>query len=157
VNVAIDGKRSSLIDQRPAVIIIVPPDCDCDAVVSALAQQANIYRIGVYLVAGPTSARPLPGAEKPTVSPRPATDDPSSPAGSATGTATLRKLARRNSARLLEDEQGVLVSTYRPTGPTAVFVHTDGVVGKVLPGLRADQRFDLQLEPLQRPGQGAGG
>jgi hypothetical protein len=51
----------------------------------------------------------------------------------------------------------VLVATYRPKGLTALFVHTDGIVGWVVPQPRADQRFDAQLEPLQRPGQGIPG
>src|SRR6266545_8363514 len=38
--VTIGGERAALIDQRPAVIILVPPDCHCDAVVSSLARQA---------------------------------------------------------------------------------------------------------------------
>ena len=141
--VVIDGERTALIDRRPAVIMLVPPDCDCDATVSALVRQATQRRIGVFLVAGPAAE---------------ATQGPSAgpwakPAESAEP-AELRGLARRSTARVLTDEQGVLVATYRPDGLTAVLVHTDGIVGGVLAEPRADQGFERRLEPLQRPGQG---
>ena len=138
--VMIDGKRSPLIDQRPAVILVVPPKCECDTVVSALARKANTYRISSLLVAGPAegatsrpSARPSPGAK---------------------AAAELRRLAKKSAARVLEDAAGVLVSAYRPTGLTAVLVHTDGIVGWIQRDLNADQPLDRRLEALQTPGQG---
>jgi hypothetical protein len=147
--VTIDGERSALIDRRPAVIIMVPPDCDCDATVSGLTRHATRHRIGVYLVAGRTAAaresvRPNPGA--PT--------RPAEPTGRAEP-ADLRELAENSAARVLEDDDDVLVATYQPNGLTAMLVHTDGIVGRVLPGPKADQQFERLLEPLQRPGAGA--
>jgi hypothetical protein len=153
--ITVDGQPAALSDQRPAVIILVPPNCRCDVVVSSLARQASARRIGAYLVAGPAPAeRGLqPGPGNDTATPRP-------PAGltpSARATAEageLRALAKKSAARVIADGAGTLVSTYRPNGLTAVFVHTDGAVRAVL-GPRAGQRFDPQLEPLQRPGQAA--
>jgi hypothetical protein len=154
--VTIDGERAALPDQRPAVIIIVPPDCRCDAIVSSLAGQAAARRIGVLLVAGPvaTDHGPAPGPDNGTAKASPPVK--LTPSARATATATeLRALAKKAGARVLADDDGVLVSSYRPNGLTAVFVHTDGVVGAVAGGMRAGQRFDAQLERLQRPGQGA--
>ncbi|HEU5156942.1 MAG TPA: hypothetical protein VFU43_08085 [Streptosporangiaceae bacterium] len=155
--VTIDGEPAALSDQRPAVIILVPPECRCDAIVTSIARQATARRIGVYLVAGPAPAdRGLqPGPGNITATPRPPAR--LTPAARATADdGELRSLAKRNpGARVLADPEGALISAYRPEGLTAVLVHTDGVVGARLNDLRADQRFDSQLEPLQRPGQAA--
>ena len=153
--ITVDGKPATLSDQRPAVIILVPPECRCDVAVSALARQATARRIGVYLVAGPAAAdRGLqPGPGNGTGTPRP----PARPTPRTRATAEadeLRALAKNSAARVIADADATLVSTYRPNGLTAVFVHTDGVVRTVL-GPKAGQRFDPQLEPLQRPGQAA--
>jgi hypothetical protein len=155
--VTIDGEQAGLMDQRPAVIVLVPPACGCDTVVSSLTRQATARRIGVLLVSGPSAParglQPGPGSSS-TSSPRPPAK--LTPTAQPTaGMAELRALAKKATARVMSDAAGVLIATYRPNGLTAVFVHTDGVVGAVLGGLRADQRFDPQLEPLQRPGQGA--
>jgi hypothetical protein len=153
--ITVDGEPAALTDQRPAVIILVPPDCRCDAVVSSLARQAATRRIGVYLVAGPAAAdRAIqPGSGNGTVTPRPpARLTPSARATAEAG--ELRALAKKSAARVIADADGTLVSTYRPNGLTAVFVHTDGVVRAVL-GPKASQQFDPLLEPLQRPGQAA--
>jgi hypothetical protein len=148
--VTIDGQPAALIDQRPAVIIIVPPECGCDAVVSSLTRQATARRIGAFLVAGPAAA----ATPSPTASPT--SSSTSSPAPRPTaGAGELRALAKKSGARVMVDDGGVLVSTYRPNGLTGVFVHPDGVAGAVVGGLRAGQRFDSRLEPLQRPGQAA--
>jgi hypothetical protein len=154
--VTIDGKRVALMDQRPAVIVMVPPNCGCDAAVSALSRQTAAHRIGVFLVAGPAAAdRGLqPGPGNTSIKPRPpARLTP--PARATAGQDELRALAKKAAAHVVVDDDGVLVSTFRPNGLTALFVHTDGVVGAELGGLRPDQRFDPQLEPLQRPGQAA--
>src|SRR5918999_1386589 len=50
--ITVSGRPAALRDQRPAVIVFVPPDCRCDLVVSSIARQASARRIGVYLVAG---------------------------------------------------------------------------------------------------------
>jgi hypothetical protein len=134
--VTIGGEESALIDHRPAVIIMVPPGCQCDAAVSALARQAAQRRIGVYVVAGPRDAA---GTGAATAPPKPA---------------ELRGLAKKSATQVLEDDEGVLVSTYHPKGLTAVLVHTDGIVGGVVPVPPANQNFGNRLEPLQRPGQG---
>jgi hypothetical protein len=150
--VAVDGERSALIDRRPAVIIMVPPECDCDATVAGLTRQATRHRIGVYLAAGPAAESresPRPGPAEPAER-----ADPAELRGAELRGADLRGLAKRSAARVLEDDEGVLVSTYRPAGLTALLVHTDGVVGRVVPGPRADQSFERLLEPLQRPGAG---
>ncbi|HEX6471640.1 MAG TPA: hypothetical protein VF069_21250 [Streptosporangiaceae bacterium] len=154
--VTVDGERVALMDQRPAVIVMVPPNCGCDAAVSSLARQTAAHRIGVFLVAGPAPVDrgQRPGSGNNSIKPRPpARQTPT--AGATAGAAELRALAKKAAARVMADDGGVLVSTFRPNGVTAVFVHTDGIIGAVLGGLRADQRFDPQLEPLQRPGQAA--
>lgn len=152
--VSIDGERAALLDQRPAVIIFLPPNCRCEVVVTALARQATARRIGVYLIAGPAAAdRGLqPGPGNRTATPRPPAK--LTPTAQPTaGADELRALAKKSAARVISNDGGELVAAYRPHGLTAMFVHTDGVVGAVLTGPRADQRFDPQLEPLQRPGQ----
>jgi hypothetical protein len=153
--ITVDGRQAALSDQRPAVIILVPPDCRCDVVVSSLAREASARRIGVYLAAGPAPVerdlRPGPGNDTATSRP------PVRPTPSARATADageLRALAKKSATRVIADAAGTLVSTYRPNGLAAVFVHTDGVVRAVL-GPKAGQRFDSHLEPLQRPGQAA--
>jgi hypothetical protein len=123
--VTVGGRQAALIDQRPAVIVIVPAKCGCDAAVSALARKANTYRISSFVVAGPGTA----GGE-------------------------LRQIAKKSTARVLEDTAEILVAAYRPTGLTAVLVHTDGIVSWVQRDLRADQGLDRRIERLQRPGQG---
>jgi hypothetical protein len=154
--ITLDGEPAALKDQRPAVIVLVPPDCHCDNIISSLARQATVRRIGVYLVAGPAVVdRGLePGPGNGTATPRPPAK--LTPTARATAAASeLRALAKRSAARVIADDAGTLVSTYRPNGLTAVFVHTDGVVRTVLSDPKAGQRFDSQLEPLQRPGQAA--
>jgi hypothetical protein len=157
--ITVDGEPAALTDQRPAVIILVPPDCRCDVVVSTLARQATARRIGVYLVAGPAAGdhglQPGSGtgAGNGTATPRPPAR-PSPSARATAGAGELRALAKKSAARVIADDAGTLVSTYRPNGLTAVFVHTDGVVRAVL-GPKAGQQFDSLLEPLQRPGQAA--
>jgi hypothetical protein len=153
--ITVDGRPAALSDQRPAVIVLVPPDCGCDVVVSSLARQASARRIGVYLVAGPAPVEPDlragPGDE--TATPRP----PATPTPGARPTAAadeVRALAKKSAARVIADGPGTLVSTYRPNGLTALFVHTDGVVRAAV-GPQAGQQFDPHLEPLQRPGQAA--
>jgi hypothetical protein len=153
--ITVSGRPAALRDQRPAVIVFVPPDCRCDLVVSSIARQASARRIGVYLVAGPAPAeRGLqPGPGEDTATPRPPTKlTPSARPTAEAG--ELRSLANKSTIRVIADAPGTLVSTYRPNGLTAVFVHTDGVVRAVL-GPKAGQQFDPHLEPLQRPGQAA--
>jgi hypothetical protein len=156
--VTIDGEQAALVDQRPAVIVMVPPGCRCDAAVTSLTRQATVRRIGVFLVSGPAAPErgPQPGPGNGTATPRPpARLTPTATATASAAETELHALAEKSGARVLADEDGALTAAYRPTGLTAVFVHTDGVVGSVLSGPRPGQRLDAQLEPLQRPGQAA--
>jgi hypothetical protein len=128
-DVVVAGKRTPLADfvNVAGVILIVPPDCHCDSAVEGLAQQAGYQRLQVWLVA---DARTGKGA-----------DDVHRLAGPAT----------HGFARVADDPDRLLSSTYKAAGPTAVLVTTDKVVRKVLRGVRSGQNFTPNLQPLQTP------
>jgi hypothetical protein len=128
--VAVPGHRKRLIDLRPAVLVIVPPGCECATTIDELSRQTNTYRIGLYLVADRRSAT-----------------------GSIEQSAKeMRKLAgaaRHAVAIVARDDDAVLARTYQASGLTAVFVHADGVVDDVVRGLSPGQNLEKRLQSLQ--------
>jgi hypothetical protein len=128
--VSVPGHRKRLIDLRPAVLMIVPPGCRCEATVDEVSKQTEEYRIGLYLIAD----RRNPGVPL---------------QQSVKETRKLAGAARHAVAIVAQDDGAVLATTYHAIGLTAVFVHTDGVVDDVLRDLRPGQRLEKRLERLQ--------
>lgn len=106
-------------DLRAGVIGIVPPGCDCGALVADLARIARANRIGFWLVADRRRAT-VPERE------------------SLKGLRALAGESHEGVPGLLSDPRHVLASAYDPDPSdgrlTAVLVHTDGVVAEVLHG-----------------------
>ena len=128
--IAVPGHRRQLIDLRPALILVVPPNCRCESTVNELSRQAHEYRIGLYLVADRRDTT-VPTEEQ------------------AKEMRDLAGAARYGVAIVAEDAKAVLATTYQASGLTAVLVRADGVVDDVLRGLPAQPRLETRLEPLQ--------
>ncbi|MCW2900367.1 MAG: hypothetical protein JWO67_2632 [Streptosporangiaceae bacterium] len=128
--VTVPGHRKRLIDLRPAVILIVPPGCRCEATVDELSRQTEQYRIALYLVADRR-------------------DNRQSAEDSAKEMRKLAGAARHAVAIVAQEDTPQLAKTYQAAGLTAVLVHTDGVVDEVVPSLRPDVHLDKQLNRLQ--------
>lgn len=125
VDVTASGRTISARDLRPAVVLLAPPGCDCDAQVHSLVGQAQAYRLSVYLIGPPAQHSSLanlaagPGQAVPVV-----VDDPS----------------------------GTFATTYEPQELTAVLVAADGVIERVVTGIDADTHLEAQLRPLVAAG-----
>lgn len=113
---------------RPAVLLIVPPGCQCRRTINGLTRQIHTNEVPVYLV---TSKRP---------------------------TTQLRELANTDGNGVVivaRDPQGKLARTYETSELTAVLVHEDGIVGGVLRDLSPNTNLRKRLSPLLGPGQPA--
>ena len=128
--ITVPGHRKHLIDLRPAVLVVVPPHCACEATIDDVSRQTADYRISLYLVADRRGST-------------------QSEAESAKEMRRLAGAARHAVAIVAGDGDAVLARTYKTTGLSAIFVHADGVVNDVLRGLRAGQQLRPQLEQLQ--------
>lgn len=110
------------------VVLVVPRECGCDAVVQGIIRQAGDQRLQVWLIADDRSGK----------------DDDAD-------VARLAASAPPGSALLADDPDRVLSSTYRATGLTAVLVRTDRIVRKILKNLQTGRDITADLRPLQTP------
>jgi len=123
VPLVIDGTPVGAHALRPAVLVLVSPECGCEAALDELFRQAQEYRLQVLLVGGPAD---VPG---------------------------LRRVAGRignGTARVVEDRTRALALGYGARGLTAVLVRTDGVVTRVHRGLARGMRLEPDLSRLPR-------
>lgn len=120
------GKRR-LKDLRPALLLVVPRHCRCDKAVDQLTDQARGVSISVYLIGSKRSAEQLN---------------------------KLASTAGHGAAIAADDPKAVLASTYHASGLTAILVHTDGVLGGVLRGVKPKSGpwLEHDLYRLQHPG-----
>lgn len=128
--IVVPGHRRRLIDLRPAVILVIPPNCRCGATVNEVSRQAHEYAIGLYLVADQRGGT-VPAEER------------------DKEMRDLAGAARYGVAIVAEDAAAVLATTYQASGLTAVLVHADGVVDDVLRGLPPQPRLEQRLQHLQ--------
>lgn len=126
IRVEEDGGTQAVRDLRPAVFALVPSGCGCDQAVDELTEQAQKYRLDVYLVASRRPHRELQ---------------------------SLASTAGHGVTRPIGDTDGVLESTYHVSGLTAILVHRDGVVGAVLRDIQPGTRLERELAPLHEPGR----
>jgi hypothetical protein len=115
---------------RPAIVALVPRGCDCPEVIRNLAGQATEYRLRLLVV----TAEAAEGAAVAEIS-----------AGHGMGLAVPAY-----------DVEGALAEAYDlGTTPTAVLVHADGVVKRVVHGVDAATRLEIYLPDLLRAGNAA--
>jgi hypothetical protein len=114
------GVRSP--DLRPAVILLVPADCRCEAAVTAVYRQAREFRLATWLVA----------------------------AGSASATAAglvhLDESAAAGGARWALDADAALARALAARGLTLALVRADGVLTGLLRDVPLDPRAIPALE-----------
>ncbi|GLY83730.1 hypothetical protein [Actinoallomurus iriomotensis] len=109
------------------VVLVVPRECGCDAVVQGIIRQAGAQRLQVWLIADDRADK----------------DDGD--------VARLADGAAPGTALLADDPGRVLSSTYKASGLTAVLVRTDRIVRKILRGLQTGRDLTADLRPLQTP------
>lgn len=122
-SVTVDGQTDPLRNLRPAVLVVVPAACDCDAALAQVDRQAADYGLRVYLFAPASEADHITRLVEQLVG--------------ATGVAS--------------DPRGLL-RAYAPAGPTALFVHADGVVDDVVRHLPAKPDLSDRLRTLAKAG-----
>jgi hypothetical protein len=119
--VIVAGKNTSLRALPPAVLALIPAGCECSAALRKLAAEAAQAHVPLYLVgSGPDSQQLAQAATSST--PR--------------------------TARLTQDPAQVLSRTYQKSGLTAVLVHANGSVVRVLSGLGPQLQLTQQLRLL---------
>lgn len=114
--VTLDGVPLGLTRLRPAVLVVVPPDClTCSATVRTVADQAREFRLRTLLVGAPAQSDQL--------------------------LALSRESTGRIAAVVL-DQDAAFTSLYPGTTPTVVLVHADGIIADVIedpsPGIRLE-------------------
>jgi hypothetical protein len=112
---------------RPAVLALVPVDCDCQAELNETFRQAAEFRLRLWLVAPPD------------------------------GFPAVRRIATdvgNGSAAVAEDTSGRLRPTYRAVGLTLLFIRSDGRVDGVLRDAHAPLRLEAPLSSLDSPASG---
>lgn len=134
-----ERRQIPVLQLRSGVIGIVPPGCDCGAVVAGLARAARAHMVRFWLVADRRRATvPAPQSLR-----------------------QLRELAGKShdgTPELIEDPQQVLATAYGPPPGTdggrltAVLVHTDGVVGEVIHDPVPDAALMDRIGRLTSPG-----
>jgi hypothetical protein len=119
-----DVKRIVATDLRPAVIVLVPTDCECTGLVKEIYRQALEFRLPVWLVS------------------RRAPDEPTTtPARGRLSTLDVQGAA--GGARWAVDSTGMMETSLVARGATVIAVRADGEV--------AGLRRDLPLDPAQLP------
>ena len=109
------------------VVLVVPRECGCDAVVQGIIRQAGNQRLQVWLIADDRADK------------------------SDGDVARLAQSAAPGAVLVADDPDRVLSSTYRASGLTAVLVRTDRIVRKILRGLQTGRDITVDLRPLQTP------
>jgi hypothetical protein len=97
---------------KPSVLTLVPQNCQCASTLRQVSAQAGQAHVLVYLV------------------------------GTAAGMQQLAQLAAeagQTPARVADDAKGVLATTYRARGVTAILVRSDGTVASVIRQLPQQQ------------------
>jgi hypothetical protein len=116
------GQPRTLRDFRPAVLALVPADCDCATAARQLSVQAAAASVKLYFVAaGPAVVQ-------------------------------ARALARRSGLgadRVVTDTDDAMGGTYQPVGLTAVLVYKDGSVGSITPDLGAGFQLEGSMRALK--------
>lgn len=128
---SIEGSRT-LISKKihPGIVAIVPQHCGCDKLINQLAGEATGEQVPVYLVSDRRSSKDVHD---------------------------MYWKAAKGTASIVSDPSDILAMTYHAAGLTVIFVHRDGIVGKVLPDLNPHSNLDFApyLKDLNRPGAGA--
>jgi hypothetical protein len=119
--VVMGGQQVQLSSLIPAVLALVPAGCQCSAAVRQLRRQAAAAGAQLYLVAA--------GADLPQVR-------------------GLAARAGQPAAKVVADRRAVLATAYRQRGLTAVLVHADGSVSRVLRRLGPASRLTDQFRSL---------
>ncbi|KWW98034.1 hypothetical protein C3Y87_17780 [Carbonactinospora thermoautotrophica] len=125
VDVKVRGDVRPARDLRPAVLAIVPPGCACETLLNEVFDQAQAYRLTMYVV-GRSSQEP-----------------------------ELTQLVHRvgnGTAGVVIDTEGVLTASTAARGITLVLVHSDGVIGSVLRDIPPGLRIEPLLARLPNPG-----
>ncbi|MDQ1688546.1 MAG: hypothetical protein QOK42_1521 [Frankiaceae bacterium] len=118
VRLEITGTRLPARQLRPALILTVPPGCNCSALIRSLVTQTAQYSVQLVLVTHGLSAD---------------------------GERQVRN-ASLGRADLAIDSSGSLQATYG--SEALVFVRADGVVLKIVPSPTAQARYELPLSQL---------
>jgi len=124
VQVVVNDTRRPVRSLRPALMVVLPPECGCGHQLNELARQAAGRSLRFYLVA----------------------DRRESGQSAEEAHRRLRPLASRVTetvAAIIDDPGNSLASTYRADGLTAVTVRRDGLVSQVLRDL--GPRIDADL------------
>jgi hypothetical protein len=130
VSLSINGTHALIPEKiHTGIIAIVPAHCGCDQLIKQLAGEATGEQVPVYLVSDQQSAKDVHD---------------------------LYWKAAKGTASTVSDPSDVLATTYHASGLTAILVHRDGVVGKVLRDLKSHTDLDLapDLRQLSQPGAG---
>lgn len=127
VTLAGDVRPVSSSHLRPGVIVLVPPDCRCAEVLTAVFRQAREFRLVMWLI----------GAPRP---------DESRTATRARLVA-LDEAGTAGAARWAVDPSGTLWQTLAGRGATLIAVRSDGTVA----GLRRDLPLDAADLPALEP------
>jgi hypothetical protein len=105
---------------RPSVLTLVPQNCQCASTLRQLSTQAAQAHVLVYLVGTDGSTQQL---------------------------AKLAVAAGQTATRVVADARGVLATTYREKGVTAILVRPDGTVALVIRQL-PQQQLETGLREL---------
>ncbi len=116
------GQPRTLRDFRPAVLALVPADCECATAAGQLSVQAAAAGVKLYFVAtGPAVVQ-------------------------------ARTLARRSGLgadRVVTDPNDAMGGTYQPVGLTAVLVYKDGSAGSITPDLGPGFQLEGSIRTLR--------
>jgi len=122
-----DVRAVATTELRPAVVLLVGPDCECTPVLRQVYRQAREFRLGVWLV----------GSRRP---------DETSSAAARNRLVALDEQGTSGGARWAVDSAGILTKTLVARGLTLVAIRADGTVA----GLRRDLPLDPNvLQPLE--------
>ena len=122
---SIEGRPGNSRELRPAVIVLLPPECKCQALLDDLFRQVNEYGHAIYLVGSEAMTEEVTQTAK----------------GIGNGTTVA-----------VVDVDGTLAATYAARGVTVVLVHADGVVGAVYRDASPGIRLEPQLARLASAG-----
>ncbi len=141
--VFVESVERALRDLRPAVVVLVPPACACDAQLRTLSQEASSYELDLLLSPGAGAPPSASG-----------TENGSSTSGTENGSDELRRIVRElgsSRVKVLLDPAGSLLAAFAPTELTLVLVAVDGLVAEVRHGPSTMTALDLALSRLSHP------